>query len=196
MQIVLATRNRKKMEELSRMFAGYDMQFMTLDAFPGCPDVIEDGKTFRQNALKKAAAVTRCTGLPSLADDSGLEVEALGGEPGVYSARYAGEKATDADNVRKLLKALKQKEGQERKARFVCCIAFALPNGTRRTFSGFVAGTIGKRRKGSNGFGYDPVFYPEGHGKTFAEMADDEKDGMSHRGRAIRKFARYIKRLL
>jgi len=193
MDIVLATRNKKKVEEISRIFMGYDIRFLTIDAFPGCPEVEEDGKTFRANALKKALHVARFTSCPAIADDSGLEVEALGGAPGVFSARYAGEDADDQNNVRKLLRELKDIEGQDRRARFVCCIVFALPDGRRKTFTGYANGEIAKKPKGFNGFGYDPIFYPAGGSRTFAEMTDGEKDEMSHRGKALKKLYIYLK---
>lgn len=196
MDIVLATRNRKKVEEMNRLFEGQDIRFISLAEFPECPEVEEDGATFRANALKKARTVSLHTGLPALADDSGLVVDALGGLPGVYSARYAGPSATDQDNVRKLLHDLKGIPLRQRSARFVCCIAYAKPDGSARTCSGKVEGRIGVRERGSNGFGYDPVFIPEGHEQSFAEMSGQEKDAMSHRGRAIRKMARFLKRLL
>jgi XTP/dITP diphosphohydrolase len=194
MTVVLATKNKKKVEEMKRMFAGYNISFITLDSFPGVPEVVEDGKTFRANAVKKALAVSKFTGYPAVADDSGLEVEALGGAPGVFSARYAGDKAKDSENVKKLLRELRPfTESRDRKARFVCCIAFANPEDKCKTFTGYVKGMIGKKQKGFNGFGYDPVFYPEGHDKTFAEITDHEKDRLSHRGRAIRKLYSYLK---
>jgi XTP/dITP diphosphohydrolase len=192
MDIVLATKNRKKAVEMGRIFAGYAIHFLTLDAFPGCPDVEEDGKTFRSNSLKKARAVSRFTGCPAIADDSGLEVMSLGRAPGVYSARYAGEGASDSQNVKKLLYEMKNLEDTDRKARFVCCLAFVLPDGHCRTFTGYARGIIGKKEKGSNGFGYDPLFYPEGYDRTFAEMSAAEKDSMSHRGRALRKLYDYL----
>ena len=192
--IVLATTNKKKVEEMKRMFTGYRIRFVTLDSFPGCPEVVEDGKTFRANALKKALAVSRFTGYPAVADDSGLEVRALGGTPGVFSARYAGDKATDSENVKKLLRGMRSFAGSIcREARFVCCIAFATPDGTYKTFTGYVRGIIGEKQKGFNGFGYDPVFYPEDHDKTFAEMTDQEKDRLSHRGRAMKKLYVYLR---
>jgi len=194
MTIVLATTNKKKVEEMKRMFAGYNIRFITLDFFPDCPEVVEDGKTFRANALKKALTVSKFTGYPAVADDSGLEVEALGGAPGVFSARYAGDKAKDSDNVKKLLRDMRPlASSTDREARFVCCIAFATPEGKYKTFTGYVRGIIGQKEKGFNGFGYDPVFYPEGHDRTFAEMTYLEKDRLSHRGRAMRKFYRYLK---
>ena len=197
MTIVLATKNRKKVEEMQRMFAGYNIRFITLSSFPDCPDVVEDGRTFRANALKKAIAVSKFTGYHAVADDSGLEVSALGGSPGVFSARYAGEGAKDSDNLKKLLRELRPfRDNRDREARFVCCIAFATPEGKCKTFAGYVKGTIGKKQKGFNGFGYDPVFCPEGHDRTFAEMTDKEKDRLSHRGQAMKKFYRYLKGLL
>jgi len=204
MNIVLATRNRKKVEEMKRMFPGHKITFKTLDAFPGCPEVEEDGQTFRANAKKKALAVARYTGCPALADDSGLEVQFLNNAPGVFSARYAGEGADDKKNVKKILKEMKAAinkmkaaiNNKERQARFVCCMVFALPDGKCRTFTGYVKGIIALKPKGYNGFGYDPIFYPEGHDMTFAEMADAEKDALSHRGRAMKKLYRYLKTIL
>jgi len=193
MKIVLATTNRKKVEEIKRIFKGFDIRFATLDEYPGCPEVVEDGKTFRANAVKKARSVSRYTGCPAVADDSGLEVEALAGAPGVFSARYAGPGADDSKNVAKLLKELKDIKTDERKARFACCIAFALPDGHCKTFSGYVKGSIGKKQRGFNGFGYDPVFFPAGRDKTFAELSGEEKDALSHRGKALQKFYAYLK---
>lgn len=197
MNIVLATRNRKKVEEMKRMFPCRNITFTTIDAFPGCPEVEEDGHTFRANAKKKALAVARFTGCPALADDSGLEVKALDSAPGVFSARYAGEQADDKKNVKRILREMQTFiNAKERKARFVCCIAFALPDGTCRTFTGYVNGIIAVKPKGYNGFGYDPIFYPLGHDRTFAEMADFEKDELSHRGRAMNKLYTYLKSIL
>jgi XTP/dITP diphosphohydrolase len=197
MNIVLATRNRKKVEELKRMFPGHKITFKTLDAFPGCPEVEEDGQTFRANAKKKALTVARYTGCPALADDSGLEVKALDKAPGVFSARYAGEQSDDKRNVKKILREMRTViTKKERKARFICCIVFALPDGKCRTFTGYVNGTIAETPKGYNGFGYDPIFYPDGHDRTFAEMADLEKDALSHRGRAMKKLYTYLKSIL
>lgn len=181
---------------MTRIFSGFDLRFLTLDAFPGCPEVVEDGRTFRANAVKKAVAVAKYTGLPAVADDSGLQVDALGGAPGVFSARFAGEEADDFKNMRKLLKDLKGVAEDERTARFVCCIALALPAGQVKTFTGKVEGNIGLKPKGSNGFGYDPLFYPVGHSHTFAEMTAGEKDGLSHRGRAMMKLYDYLRKSL
>lgn len=191
MEIVLATRNKKKVEEIRRITAGMEISIFTPDDFPGCPDVLEDGATFDENAVKKAVTVARYTGKPALADDSGLEVYALNGAPGTLSARYAGEGADDRENVQKLLGEMRNAE--QRGARFVCSIAFALPDGSATIFRGYAEGTIGRKPKGPYGFGYDPIFYPDGYEKTFAEMSDEEKDRLSHRGNALREFLGFIK---
>ena len=191
MDIVLATRNRKKVEEMRRITEGMDISILTLDDFPECPEVDEDGTTFEENAVKKALAVARHTGKPALADDSGLEVYALNGAPGTRSARYAGEDADDTRNVEKLLHEMRL--AVNRKARFVCCLAFAIPGGKVNVFRGYAQGSIGTKPEGMRGFGYDPVFYPDGFDKTFAEMSDKEKDSLSHRGKALQEFQRYLK---
>ena len=194
MEIVLATRNRKKIEEIKRITEGMAVSIFTLDDFPGCPEVEEDGGTFEENAVKKAVTVAKFTGKPALADDSGLEVYDLHGAPGTLSARYAGGDADDRKNIEKLLKEMHLIE--ERRARFVCCIVLALPDGTINTFYGYAEGSIGTEPRGFNGFGYDPIFYPEGYTKTFAEMGDQEKDSLSHRGKALKKVKHYIKQKL
>jgi len=193
MDIVLATRNKKKIEELKRIAKDKPILIYTLDDFPDCPEVKEDGKTFKENAIKKAVAVSKYTGMPAVADDSGLEVYILNGAPGVLSARYAGEAADDRKNIEKLLHEMRLINGENRKARFVCCIALAFPGGKVETFMGYSEGRIGEEPKGYSGFGYDPVFYPEGHSRTFAEMSDEEKDSLSHRGMAIKKLHEYFK---
>ncbi|MDX9715557.1 MAG: XTP/dITP diphosphatase [Dissulfurispiraceae bacterium] len=187
MDIVLATRNAKKIEELRRMMTGLQINILSLDDFD-CHEVQEDADTFEGNAVKKAAAVSKCTGIAAISDDSGLEVDALGSLPGVYSARYAGEDASDERNVKKLISAMDKVPFEERGARFVCCIALVLADGSIRTFEGEVKGRIASAPKGSNGFGYDPVFYPEGHDITFAQMTPDQKDSMSHRNAALKKL--------
>lgn len=189
---VVATRNRKKVEEIQRILVGADIVLHSMDEFPDCPEVVEDGDTFEANALKKAREVSACTGLAAFADDSGLVVYSLRGEPGVHSARYAGENATDHDNLSRLLRELSDISPENRGAAFVCVIAFVSPDGVEQTFHGRVEGTIGLSPRGSSGFGYDPVFYPEGHDRTFAEMNAGEKDSMSHRGRALEKLRDYL----
>jgi len=191
-EVVIATRNPKKVEEIRRMLEGDALAILTLDDFPGCPDVEEGGEGFEANARRKAAVVSRHTGKAALADDSGLEVEALGGAPGVFSARYAGEGAGDRENLEKLLREMRAVPAGRRGARYVCALALAFPDGRTATVHGTVEGRIGTEPRGSRGFGYDPVFYPEGHDRTFAEMRDEEKDAISHRGRALRELARFL----
>lgn len=195
MDIVLATKNKKKIEEIKRITEGMMISILTLEDFLGCPEVEEDGVTFEENAIKKAVAVAKCTGKPTLADDSGLEVYALNGAPGVLSARYGGEDADDRKNIEKLLYEMRSVAGEKRGARFVCCIALAFPDGSARAFFGHVEGRIGIEPRGFNGFGYDPIFYPEGHSRTFAEMSDKEKDALSHRGKALRRVQRYLREI-
>lgn len=193
MDIVLATRNKKKIEEMSRILDGMGINILTMDDFPSCPEVEEDMDTFEGNAVKKALAITKCTNKIAVADDSGLEVYALKGDPGVMSARYAGENANDVANIEKLLSEMKDIPEEQRGARFVCCIALAYPNGKVETFFGFAEGRIGREPRGRMGFGYDPVFYPTGYNETFAEMLPEEKDALSHRGKALERFKEYIK---
>ncbi len=193
MEIVLATRNKKKIEEIRRITADLPIRILSLDDFPNCPDVAEDRDTFEGTATKKAVEVCRFTGKPALADDSGLEVDALGGAPGVYSARYAGGNGgNDVRNYEKLLLELKNVPEEKRGARFVCCMALAFPDGTVKTFLGYAKGCIAPEPRGKTGFGYDPVFIPEGHKRTFAEMTAEEKDRLSHRGQALEKVAHFL----
>lgn len=195
MEIVLATRNKKKLEELKRITVGLPITILSLTDFPGCPEVVEDQDSFEGNARKKAIEVCRYTGKPSLADDSGLEVHALGGAPGVFSARYAGAsgKGSDAKNNEKLLAELSQVPDEKRGAQFVCCIALAFPDGVIKTFLGTVQGRIARELRGQDGFGYDPLFLPEGQIKTFAELSGAEKDLLSHRGKALRGLAEFLR---
>ena len=193
MELVLATTNRKKIDEIKRITRGRKITFYTLGDFPGCPEVQEDGATFEENAVKKAVVIARYTGKPALADDSGLEVDALSGAPGTRSARYAGENANDRENLEKLLRVMQGVEKKKRAARFVCCIALASSDGSISTFYGYAEGRIGMSPRGTRGFGYDPIFYPEGHERTFAEMAPEEKDALSHRGNALKKLEHYLK---
>lgn len=194
MEIVLATRNKKKVEEIRRITAELPITVLSLGDFPDCPETVEDRDTFEGNAVKKASEVCARTGKPALADDSGLEVNALGGAPGVYSARYAdGAGGNDVRNYEKLLFELKDVPDEKRGAQFVCCMALAFPDGAVKTFFGIAKGRIEREPKGKTGFGYDPVFIPEGHKRTFAEMSGEEKDILSHRGKAIEKLADFIK---
>ncbi len=181
--LVIATRNKGKTKEIRKMLSGYTVTIKNLDDFGSIPEVVEDGDTFDENAYKKASFASRVLGCPALADDSGLTVEVLGGAPGVYSARYAGENATDQERCRKLLSEMK---GQtNRKASFECVISIALPHGPALTYEGHCEGVIAEQPTGSNGFGYDPVFYTPQFDKTFAELTDDEKNSISHRGKAL-----------
>lgn len=195
MDIVLATRNKKKAEEMKKILEdimGESFSLFTLDDCPACPDIEEDGKTFEENATKKALSISNYTGMFVIADDSGLEVEALNGAPGVLSARYAGEPTDDKKNIEKLLKEMEKVSDKRRAARFVCCIAFATPKGDIKTFHGYIEGMIGIEPRGRGGFGYDPVFYPNGYDMTFAEMSEEEKNAISHRGQALRALQKYL----
>jgi len=193
MEIVLATRNKKKIEEMKRLIADMPIILLTLDDFSRCPEVEEEGTTFEENAVKKATSVAEYTRKAALADDSGLEVYELNGAPGILSSRYAGVDANDRKNIEKLLHEMDSITDERRGARFVCCIALAFPDGNIKTFFGYVEGKIGREPKGSHGFGYDPVFYPAEQNKTFAEMSSDEKDVLSHRGKALRELLSYLK---
>jgi XTP/dITP diphosphohydrolase len=179
--VVLATRNQGKVAELQRILADVDL----LDAEQaGVPDVEETGRTFADNALLKARAAVASSGLPAIADDSGLAVDALGGEPGVRSARYAGAHGDDEANLRLVLKRM---EGvDDRAARFVCAAVLVAPDGREWVAEGTVEGVLTEAPRGSGGFGYDPIFVPRGSQRTTAEMAPHEKDAISHRGKAFR----------
>ncbi len=193
MEIILATRNKKKVEEIIRITSDLPVTILSLDDYPNCPEVEEDKDTFEGNAVKKALEIADCTGKIALADDSGLEVEALGGAPGVYSARYAGEDGNALKNCEKLLIELRTVPDEKRGAQFVCCMALAFPDGEVKTFIGHARGKIGREPQGKKGFGYDPVFFPDGYDKTFAEMSADEKDRLSHRGKALKKLFDFLR---
>lgn len=181
--LVLATRNPGKTVEIRDLLEGFPVEIKNLDDFGPIPEVEEDGETFDDNAYKKASFAANVLGLPALADDSGLVVEALDGAPGVYSARYAGENATDEQRVGKLLKELKNTTN--RKAAFECVISIAVPGGAALTYEGRCEGVIAGKPAGENGFGYDPVFYYPPLNKTFAQLTREEKGRVSHRGRAL-----------
>ncbi|MFC1824990.1 XTP/dITP diphosphatase [Thermodesulfobacteriota bacterium] len=181
--LVLATRNRGKVKEFEELLINFEIEVKSLNDFGPLPPVVEDGKTFDENAYKKAYLTAKVLGLPALADDSGLVVEALGNIPGVHSARYAGEGATDEENNLKLLAAM---EGvADRKAKFVCMIIIAVPSGPGLTYEGVCEGEVTHEMKGSNGFGYDPIFYYPPLSKTFAQISLEEKNRVSHRGKAM-----------
>jgi XTP/dITP diphosphohydrolase len=199
MDLVVATRNKGKLREIQAMLKGAGgarIRVLSLEDFPDCPEVVEDGATFRQNALKKARAVAEFTGKLALADDSGLMVDALNGAPGVYSARFAGPDADDRKNNLKLLRLMKQVPERGRGAQFVCVMALSGPEGSgikEKTVKGIVRGRILREMRGPGGFGYDPLFYYSRAGMTFAEMGPDEKNKVSHRARALMKVKALFK---
>jgi XTP/dITP diphosphohydrolase len=184
-ELVLATRNRHKREELAALLGNLSITIRTLDEFPDAPDVVEDGDTCEANAVKKARAIAKFTGLPAVADDTGLEVDALGGRPGVYAARYAGEDATYEDNCRKLLRELIDVPHERRAARFLTVAAIALPSGEIRVARGILDGVIAEEASGTLGFGYDPVFLIPELGKTLAQLSAFQKNKISHRAKAF-----------
>ncbi len=186
--LIVASRNQKKVDELQAILAGTSIKAMTLTDLPGAPDVIEDGSTFEENAVKKAVAIALWSGKLALADDSGLCVDALDGAPGVYSARFAGKNQDDAKNCEKLLNALDNVPDNKRGAAFVCVIAIAAPDGrVVGTSRGEYRGLIARDAKGGWGFGYDPVFIDPQSGKRFAELAPEVKNRISHRAKALGK---------
>ncbi len=181
--LVIATRNSGKSSEIKRVLKDFPVLVKDLNDFGPIPEPVEDGEMFEENAYKKAGFTAKVLGLPALADDSGLEVHALQGAPGVHSARYAGPGATDAANNAKLLNALRGIE--DRRARFCCVLSLAVPSGAALTYEAFCEGLIVESPRGGNGFGYDPLFLYPALGRTFAEMSEDEKLSVSHRGRAL-----------
>ena len=184
-ELVLATRNRHKGEELVALLGDLGIRIRMLDEFPEAPDVIEDGDTCEANAIKKARTIAEFTGLPAVADDTGLEVDALGGRPGVYAARYAGEHATYEDNCRKLLLELTGVSPAQRTARFLTVAAIALPSGRVQMAQGVLDGVIAEEASGTLGFGYDPVFFVPELGKTLAQLSAAQKNTISHRAKAF-----------
>jgi XTP/dITP diphosphohydrolase len=192
--LVLATRNSGKVKEFQKILQDFPVEIRCLNDFGPIPEVEEDGKTFDDNAYKKALFTAKVLGLPAIADDSGLVVEVLSGAPGVRSARYAGENASDRDNIDKLLKEMEGKTN--RKAAFECVLSIAVPSGPALTYEGRCEGEITTSPRGEKGFGYDPVFYYPPYGKTFAEISMDEKNKVSHRGRALQEFAQEFAKVL
>ncbi len=185
MRLLIATRNRHKFDEIRAILAPYNVHATDLREYPEAPEVVEDGATFEANAILKAVALARVTGLWTLADDSGLEVDALDGDPGVRSARYAGEPTDDGANNRKLLETLGARP--DRRARFRCVLALADPAGPVRTVSGACPGVILQAPRGLHGFGYDPLFVPDGFALTFAELDAATKNRISHRAVALKR---------
>jgi XTP/dITP diphosphohydrolase len=192
-ELVLATRNRHKGEELAALLGDLGITIRTLDEFPDAPDVVEDGETCEANAIKKARAIAQFTGLPAVADDTGLEVDALGGRPGIYAARYAGEDATYEDNCRKLLREMAGVPREQRTARFLTVAAIVLPSDGVRVAQGTLDGVIAEEASGTLGFGYDPVFLIPELGKTLAQLSADQKNTISHRAKAFAKMREIVR---
>jgi len=189
---VVATFNRDKAAELHALLALPDVELVTLADWPGAVAPAETGDTLRANARIKALAAVALTGLPAIADDTGLEVDALNGAPGVHAARYAGPKSTYAENVAKLLRELAGVPPERRTARFRTVCYAAWPDGMEMSADGVLAGTITEAPRGANGFGYDPVFVPKGETRTYAELTDEEKNAISHRARAVRVLRKIL----
>ncbi len=190
-RVVIASRNAHKIDEMRRILAeaGLDIELVGLAEYPDMPEVEETGATFAANALLKAREIAAFTGLPAVADDSGLCVDALNGMPGILSARWAGQHGDDAANLRLVLAQIAHVPANRRGASFHCAAAIALPDGTERVVEGVLEGELVDAPRGSNGFGYDPIFVPLGDSRTTAEMSAAEKDSISHRGRALAALA-------
>ncbi len=187
-KLFVATQNRGKQKEIENCLKGVFELVLCAADYENYPEIDEDGETFEANALKKARIAARFTGLPSLADDSGLVVDALGGRPGVLSARYAGPGCDDDANNSKLLAELSGIRAEERRAAFVCAMAFVTQQGEEHVFSGRIGGRILEAGRGNDGFGYDPLFLVDRFGKTMAELTLEQKNSISHRGQALRLF--------
>ena len=192
--LVLATRNAGKTREILEFLRDFPVKIKNLDDFGPIPSVEEDGTTFDENAYKKASFTAKVLGLPALADDSGLEVEALGGAPGVHSARYAGPDSTDAENNARLLREMEGKTN--RAAAFVCVISIAVPSGVALTYEARCEGLIAEAPGGNKGFGYDPLFYYPPLNRTFAELSAEEKNRVSHRGKALAELKEEFEKVL
>lgn len=193
-RIVLATRNQGKVREFNKLFAQLGWEGISLAEFEDVPEVVEDGDTFEANAIKKAVTISTYLNLPAVGDDSGLEVDALDGRPGVYSARYAGEDATDVDNWKKLLQELTDVPDEKRTARFRCTLALVEPGQEPLIATGSCEGTIAREPAGTNGFGYDPVFYLPAMDKRMAELSAEEKNQISHRAMAMQQLLEVIQK--
>ena len=193
-ELLVATNNAGKVRELSQLLSDAPLRLRLLSEFEGVAEAEETGTTFAENAVLKALHYSAHAGLLTLSDDSGLAVDALGGAPGVYSARYAGAHATYAERMAKLLGELETAGGADRRARFVCVIAVADPAGGRvETFEGVCEGRIARAPRGTNGFGYDPLFIPDGHDRTFGELPEEVKHSLSHRARALARAVRHLR---
>lgn len=190
--VVIASKNKGKVGEIKEMLSDLPIEILSLNHYPNAPDVEEDGGTFLENALLKGKAIADFTGLPVLADDSGLEVDHLAGGPGIYSARYAGTDATDEENNQKLVKALHNVPILQRGATFCCVLVLYFPHGGYKAFEGRWRGRIGDEYRGSHGFGYDPLFYLPEIGKTVAELTAAEKNELSHRSQAVHELKKFL----
>jgi len=197
-RLVLASRNAHKVEEMARILAdaGLAIEVLGIDAFEGVPEVAETGQTFADNALLKARAVCRATGEPAVADDSGLCVDELNGMPGILSARWAGGHGDDTANMWLLLDQLTDTPDERLAARFRCAVALVLPDGRESVVEGEMIGALVREPKGANGFGYDPIFVPDGVTRTSAELSAQEKDAISHRGNALRALVPVLREVL
>ncbi len=196
MKLVLATRNQGKVREISKILKSQNgIELLSIRNYPDAPEVVEDGKTYEENASKKASALAEYTGHLTIADDSGLEVDALDGAPGVHSARYAGENASDQDRIVKLLAALQNTPDDRRLGRFICAVAIAEPLSQAQVVRGVCEGRIIRRPRGRSGFGYDPVFVPVGYDKTFAELGDGIKSQISHRAQALGEARKLLSKM-
>jgi len=191
-EIVIATKNKGKLKEFSNLLAKSDLQVLSLADFYPLPDVLEDGRTFAENAIKKAEFASKILGLPVIADDSGLSVAALDGQPGIYSARFAGEEHNDEKNNQKLLRLMDPIADEHRSAQFVCAIALAIPEEDTLVFEGTCKGQVTRQPRGVNGFGYDPLFYLPEYNKTMAEIDPEQKNRLSHRAVALEKLMSYL----
>ena len=193
-RIVLATRNAHKVSELQRILsaAGLAVDLVGLEDFPGAPEVAETESSFAGNALLKARAIADFTGLPAIADDSGLCVDALNGMPGIYSARWAGRHGDDRANLELVLGQMADVPDTRRGAQFVCAAAWVVPGESEHVIEGVLEGSLARAPRGSHGFGYDPIFVPRGYVLTTAELRPEEKDAISHRGQAFRSLAQFM----
>ena len=189
--LVIATKNEGKYSEFKKMLGPTSFEIKSLQNFPNI-EIRETGSSFDENALMKAKVVAKRVGLPAMADDSGLEVQALKGEPGIFTARYAGQHAADEDNIKKLLNKLRDVPSDQRQARFVCSLALVFPDGKIFLKKGILEGFITLKPRGTEGFGYDPVFFVPALGKTLSEVSADEKNRISHRAKALEKIKKHL----
>jgi XTP/dITP diphosphohydrolase len=195
LRIVLSSGNPDKLREIAEILSAKWLEIVPLSDFPGAPDPKEGKDSLKENALMKARLARDFTGLPSIGDDTGLEVDILDGKPGVLSSRYSGENATYSDNVKKLLEVLQSIPKEQRTARFRCAVALASPGGNEKIFKGQCQGHIAFEPRGQNGFGYDPIFVPEGKKSSFAQLSPVIKNRLSHRGRALRSLKRHLRKM-